>query len=99
MFRRPARRPAGWKTGLGEGGLDELAGAAVGRVVVARIAGGVEGTDADRCIELADRVTAMLGPGSGGHAQQPQAGGVAGFVAGGEVAAVVDVGVDHALAR
>ena len=46
-------------------------------------------------VQRADRVPAVLGPGPRGDPQQPQPGGVAGFVLGREVAVVVDVGVDQ----
>ena len=87
-------RPASASAGSTNSRVPRYAGS-----LAARVGRGVEDPGADRGIERADRGAAVLGPRPGGDAEQPQARGVAGFVPGGEVAVVVDAGVDHAAAR
>ena len=50
---------------------------------------------AERRVQRADGVGAVLGARPGGHPQQPQARGVAGLVLGREVGGVVDVRVEQ----
>ena len=50
---------------------------------------------AERFVEGADPVAAVLGSDPGGDAEQSEPGRVPGFVAGREVALVVDLRVDH----